>query len=53
MSGGSEKAAMRFVLTADELRAMVSRIIKDLSTGSYISIHRDRILVNRQPPLRW
>jgi CRP/FNR family cyclic AMP-dependent transcriptional regulator len=34
-------------------RAMVSRILKDLSTGGYISLQRDRILVNRQPPLRW
>jgi len=34
-------------------RAMVSRILKDLATGGYISIQRDRILVNRQPPLRW
>jgi CRP/FNR family cyclic AMP-dependent transcriptional regulator len=34
-------------------RAMVSRILKDLGAGGYISIQRDRILVNRQPPLRW
>ena len=34
-------------------RAMVSRILKDLTAGGYISIQRDRILVNRQPPLRW
>jgi CRP/FNR family cyclic AMP-dependent transcriptional regulator len=34
-------------------RAMVSRILKDLATGGYISIQRDRILLNRRPPLRW
>ena len=34
-------------------RAMVSRILKDLATGGYISLQRDRILLNRQPPLRW
>jgi len=34
-------------------RAMVSRILKDLATGGYISLQRDRILVNRHPPLRW
>jgi CRP/FNR family cyclic AMP-dependent transcriptional regulator len=34
-------------------RAMVSRILKDLATGGYISIERDRIVVNREPPLRW
>jgi CRP/FNR family cyclic AMP-dependent transcriptional regulator len=34
-------------------RAMVSRILKELATGGYITIQRDRILLNRQPPLRW
>ena len=34
-------------------RAMVSRILKDLVTGGYLSLQRDRILLNRQPPLRW
>ena len=34
-------------------RAMVSRILKDLTTGGYISLERDRIVVQREPPLRW
>jgi len=34
-------------------RAMVSRILKDLTTGGYLSIERDRIVLHREPPLRW
>ena len=34
-------------------REMVSRILKDLATGRYISIEPDRILINREPPARW
>ena len=34
-------------------RAMVSRILKDLTTGGYISIERERIVLHREPPLRW
>lgn len=34
-------------------RAMVSRILKDLTTGGYVSIQRDRMLLHRKPPVRW
>jgi CRP/FNR family cyclic AMP-dependent transcriptional regulator len=27
--------------------------LKDLAVGGYISVQRDRILVNRKPPARW
>jgi CRP/FNR family transcriptional regulator, cyclic AMP receptor protein len=34
-------------------REMVSRILKDLVTGGYISMEPDRIVIHRQPPARW
>ena len=34
-------------------RAMVSRIIKDLKTGGYISIDKKRIIINQELPARW
>lgn len=34
-------------------REMISKILKDLAVGGYISVQRDRILVNRKPPARW
>jgi CRP/FNR family cyclic AMP-dependent transcriptional regulator len=34
-------------------REMVSRILKDLVQGNYISIQPDRIVINRKPPARW
>lgn len=34
-------------------REMVSRILKGLVQGSYITIHPDRIVINRQPPARF
>lgn len=34
-------------------REMVSRILKDLSTGGYITQSRDAIVLHRKPPLRW
>lgn len=34
-------------------REMVSRILKDLVQGQYISLQSDRIVVNRKPPARW
>jgi CRP/FNR family cyclic AMP-dependent transcriptional regulator len=34
-------------------REMVSRIFKDLVTGGYMTLERDRIVINRKPPARW
>jgi len=34
-------------------REMVSRIFKDLVQGQYITIHPDRIVINRKPPAKW
>lgn len=34
-------------------REMVSRILRDLVAGGYISISGKRITVNREPPKRW
>jgi CRP/FNR family cyclic AMP-dependent transcriptional regulator len=34
-------------------RAMVSRIMKDLKTGGYISIDKKRIIINQELPSRW
>ena len=34
-------------------RAMVSRIMKDLKTGGYISIDRKRIIINQELPAHW
>lgn len=34
-------------------RAMVSRIIKDLRVGGYISIDKKRIIINQELPSRW
>ena len=34
-------------------REMVSRILKDLVTGHYISVEPERIVINREPPARW
>lgn len=34
-------------------RAMVSRIIKDLKTGGYISIDKKRITINQELPAHW
>jgi CRP/FNR family transcriptional regulator, cyclic AMP receptor protein len=34
-------------------REMVSRIFKDLVQGDYISLERDRIVINRKPPAKW
>ena len=34
-------------------REMVSRIFKDLVTGGYMTVERDRIVINRKPPARW
>jgi CRP/FNR family cyclic AMP-dependent transcriptional regulator len=34
-------------------REMVGRILKDLSDGGYLSLQRNRIVINRRPPERW
>jgi CRP/FNR family cyclic AMP-dependent transcriptional regulator len=34
-------------------REMVSRILRDLTEGGYVAVQRDRIVVNRKPPLHW
>ncbi|OGA54562.1 MAG: Crp/Fnr family transcriptional regulator [Betaproteobacteria bacterium RIFCSPLOWO2_12_FULL_62_58] len=34
-------------------REMISRILKDLSTGGYITIEHKRITINKTPPRRW
>jgi CRP/FNR family cyclic AMP-dependent transcriptional regulator len=34
-------------------RAMVSRILKDLKAGGYISVDRKRITVHQKLPARW
>ena len=34
-------------------RAMVSRILKDLKEGGYISIEKKRITIHQKLPIRW
>jgi CRP/FNR family cyclic AMP-dependent transcriptional regulator len=34
-------------------REMVSRILKDLVQGGYITMEAERIVINRKPPARW
>ena len=34
-------------------RAMVSRILKDLKEGGYISIEKKRITIHHKLPSRW
>ena len=34
-------------------REMVSRILKDLLQGGYITVQPDRIVIHRKPPARW
>jgi CRP/FNR family cyclic AMP-dependent transcriptional regulator len=34
-------------------REMVSRILKDLETGGYITVERELIVIHRHPPKRW
>jgi len=34
-------------------REMVGRILKDLSDGGYLSLQRNRIVINRRPPEHW
>ncbi len=34
-------------------REMVSRILKDLSTGGYLTQSRAGIVLHRKPPERW
>ena len=34
-------------------REMVGRILKDLTDGGYLSLHRNRMVINRRPPEHW
>jgi CRP/FNR family cyclic AMP-dependent transcriptional regulator len=34
-------------------REMINRILRDLTTGGYVSIARGRITINKAPPARW
>ena len=34
-------------------REMVSRILKDLAAGGYLSIHKKRITIHKTPPRHW
>jgi CRP/FNR family cyclic AMP-dependent transcriptional regulator len=34
-------------------REMVSRILKDLTTGGYVTQSREGIVLHRKPPLHW
>lgn len=34
-------------------REMVGRILKDLTDGGYLSLQRNRIVINRRPPEHW
>jgi CRP/FNR family cyclic AMP-dependent transcriptional regulator len=34
-------------------REMVSRIMKDLTTGGYIAVDEGRIVILRKPPVAW
>jgi CRP/FNR family transcriptional regulator, cyclic AMP receptor protein len=34
-------------------REMINRILRDLTTGGYVSVHEGRITINKAPPTRW
>jgi CRP/FNR family cyclic AMP-dependent transcriptional regulator len=34
-------------------REMINRILRDLTTGGYVSVHAGRITINKAPPQRW
>jgi CRP/FNR family cyclic AMP-dependent transcriptional regulator len=34
-------------------REMVGRILKDLANGGYLSLQRNKIIINRRPPEHW
>jgi CRP/FNR family cyclic AMP-dependent transcriptional regulator len=34
-------------------REMINRILRDLTTGGYISVAHGRITINKAPPARW
>jgi CRP/FNR family transcriptional regulator, cyclic AMP receptor protein len=34
-------------------REMINRILRDLTTGGYVSVHDGRITINKAPPPRW
>jgi CRP/FNR family transcriptional regulator, cyclic AMP receptor protein len=58
-----EEGGIRFIpqrMTQSEIasrvgcsREMVSRILKDLVQGGYVTLEAERIVVNRKPPARW
>jgi CRP/FNR family cyclic AMP-dependent transcriptional regulator len=63
LEGAVTKDGVQFVpekLTQAEIagrvgcsREMVSRILKDLVQGGYITVQADRIVIHRKPPARW
>jgi CRP/FNR family transcriptional regulator, cyclic AMP receptor protein len=63
LEGAVTKDGVQFVpekLTQAEIagrvgcsREMVSRILKDLVQGGYITVQPDRIVIHRKPPARW
>ena len=34
-------------------REMINRILRDLTTGGYVSVESGRITINKAPPARW
>ena len=48
---GGEKTSTRFVLNAEELRALTAHAVTRAFPKN--TIQRERILLNRRPPLRW
>jgi CRP/FNR family cyclic AMP-dependent transcriptional regulator len=34
-------------------REMINRILRDLTTGGYVSVSSGHITINKQPPARW
>ena len=34
-------------------REMINRILRDLTTGGYVSMEDGRITINKAPPARW
>ena len=34
-------------------REMINRILRDLTTGGYVSVNDGRITINKAPPARW
>jgi len=34
-------------------REMINRILRDLTTGGYVTVEDGRITINKAPPARW